>query len=504
MRVKTERLTPARGRLADMKDLTQGSIVGHISTMAPQIFAGMIMIMFCQLIDLYFVSALGDAAIAGVGAAGNAGFLINALTQVLSVGTVALISHAAGRRDRADANLVFNQSLGLSAVCGIATLVAGLVLARSYMRSVAADIAVVEAGTTYLLWFMPALALQFAILVMASALRGTGLVRPTMVVQTMTVVINIILAPVLITGWGTGRGLGVAGAGLASSIAIALGVVMMWIYFHRSEHYVAIDREMLRPQIAQWKRILNIGLPAGGEFAVLFVSMAVIYYALGHFGAAAQAGFGIGSRLLGVVHMPVISIAFAAGAIAGQNLGAGNRERVKETFKSVVVLGTAVMVAFTIFAQWRPELWLGGFTRDPETIAVGALFLRMISLKHVSGTGQHQAGAAELRRAPDHLWSAAAMAVRKARFSHRAGLVPVDCDDHAAGGVEPVVVAPGVPEAAGAAAGMKPLCHVAKRRRRIYTFSDRRSNRGGICMISSFSQIERPRPMPVPDIGSDL
>src|SRR6266550_4530794 len=116
-----------------MKDLTQGSIVGHILAMAPQPFAGMIMTMLCGLIDLYFVSGLGDAAIAGAGAAGNAGFLINALTQVLSVGTVALIAHAVGRKDQADANLVFNQSLCLSAVCGLLTLLAGSVLARRYM-----------------------------------------------------------------------------------------------------------------------------------------------------------------------------------------------------------------------------------------------------------------------------------------------------------------------------------------------------------------------------------
>jgi putative MATE family efflux protein len=367
-----------------MKDLTQGSIVSHISTMAPQIFAGMIMIMLCGLIDLYFVSGLGDAAIAGVGAAGNAGFLVNALTQVLSVGTVALISHAVGRKDQADANLVFNQSLGLSALCGTATLIAGSVLAPSYMRSVAADPAVIEAGTTYLLWFMPALALQFVMLVMASALRGTGIVRPTTIVQAVTVIINTLLAPVLIAGWGTGRALGVAGAGLASSIAVAIGVMMMWIYFHRSEHYVTISCELWHPQVAQWKRILNIGLPAGGEFAILFVSMAVIYFALGHFGAAAQAGFGIGSRLLGVIHMPAASIAFAAGALAGQNFGAGNSKRVRETFKSVLLLGTAVMAAFTMLAQWRPEFWLGGFTKDPETIAIGALFLRMISLNLVA------------------------------------------------------------------------------------------------------------------------
>jgi putative MATE family efflux protein len=367
-----------------MKDLTQGSILGHISAMAPQIFAGMIMIMLCGLIDLYFVSGLGDAAIAGVGAAGNAGFLVNALTQVLSVGTVALISQAAGRKDQADANLVFNQSLGLSALCAIATLIAGSVLAPGYTRLIAADPAVIEAGTTYLLWFMPALALQFVLVVMAAALRGTGIVRPTTIVQAVTVIINILLAPVLIGGWGTGRALGVAGAGLASSIAVGIGVMMMWIYFHRAEHYVTLGRKLWRPQVAQWKRILSIGLPAGGEFGILFVSMAVIYYALGHFGAAAQAGFGIGSRLLGVIHMPAASIAFAASALAGQNFGAGNSERVRETFKSVLLLGTAVMAAFTMLAQWRPELWLGGFTKDLETIAVGALFLRMISLNLVA------------------------------------------------------------------------------------------------------------------------
>ena len=220
---------------------------------------------------------------------------------------------------------------------------------------------------------------------------------------------------------------------------------MMWIYFHRYEHYVAIDRALWRPQMAQWKRILSIGLPAGGEFAIMFVYMAVIYYALRNFGAAAQAGFGIGSRLLGVIQMPALSIAFAAGAIAGQNFGAGNSERVRETFRSVLLLGTAVMIAFTMVAQWQPELLLGGFTKDPrddrDRRAVPAHGLAeprrargdLRLFEHVSGTGQHQAGAAQLRRAAGHLCAAADLAVRNARFSHRARLVSVDRDDHAAG-----------------------------------------------------------------------
>lgn len=205
-----------------------------------------------------------------------------------------------------------------------------------------------------------------------------------MIVQAITVLINMVLAPVLIAGWLTGRAFGIAGAGLASSIAVVIGVVMMWLYFHKSEHYVAMVPRLWRPRAAQWKRILQIGLPAGGEFAIMFFNMAVIYYALGNFGAAAQAGFGIGSRLLGVIQLPAMSIAFAAGAIAGQNFGAGNSERVKEIFKSVLLLGTIVMMAFTLVAQWRPMALLGGFTEDPETIEVGALFLRMVSLNLVA------------------------------------------------------------------------------------------------------------------------
>lgn len=331
-----------------MKDLTHGSIVRHIVHMAPPIMVGMITIMICQLVDLYFVSSLGEAAIAGVAAAGNAGFLVNALMQVLGVGAVALIAHAVGRKDRGDANLVFNQSVVLSVLFGVLTLVAGFALSRPYMRAVAADEATIDAGVTYLLWFMPALALQFATQVMASALRATGIVRPSMLVQALAVAINIALAPVLILGSGAGYALGVAGAGLASSIAVFIGVLMLLGYFLKLERYVAFRPAQWRPQLRQWRRILNVGLPAGGEFAMVFVIMAVGYYVLSIFGSAAQAGFGIGTRLLGLIQMPALAIALAAGPIAGQNFGAGNGARVRETFVNAALIATAVMMAFLI------------------------------------------------------------------------------------------------------------------------------------------------------------
>ena len=99
-----------------MKDLSTGSIPGHIATMSIQMAIGILVQTLYFFIDLYFVSKLGDAAIAGVTSAGNLWFVVLALTQILSVGTVALVSHAVGAQQRDRANLVFNQSLLLSLV----------------------------------------------------------------------------------------------------------------------------------------------------------------------------------------------------------------------------------------------------------------------------------------------------------------------------------------------------------------------------------------------------
>jgi putative MATE family efflux protein len=231
---------------------------------------------------------------------------------------------------------------------------------------------------------MPALALQFVMLAMSSALRGIGVVKPTMYVQVLTVAVNVILAPVLIVGWPTGHALGVQGAGLASSIAVAVGVITLWLYFQRPGNYLTLNLKEWRPQFGLSRRILAVGLPAGGEFAIMFAYMAAIYYALGNFGSAAQAGFSIGSRVLGLIQVPAMAIAFTAAPIIGQNFGAGNAARVKETVRTVLVIATAVMVAATFVAHWRPEFLLAGFTSDKATIDEGVLFLKMVSLNLVA------------------------------------------------------------------------------------------------------------------------
>lgn len=367
-----------------MRDLTEGSIPRHLILLALPIAASLIFQTLYYLVDLYFVSTLGKTAVAGVSAAGNVQFIVMALTQVLNVGTMAVIAHAVGKKDQDDANRVFHQSMLLAVVCAALVLALGYGLLPAYMGKLGADEATRSAGIRYLYYCIPGLALQFAIVAMDSTLRGTGVVKPSMIVQILSVSLNAVLSPILITGWGTGRPLGVVGAGLATSLSVLFGAVLMGLYFTRLGRYVRFDRRLMRLDLKVWGRILRIGLPSGGEFALLFAYISTIYWVSRGFGAEAQAGFGIASRVMQSIFLPAMAVAFAVAPLAGQNVGAGHGGRVKAAFRWSALIGGTIMLALTLLCQWRPEVLIRGFSEDPAVIAVGDQFLRIISWNFVA------------------------------------------------------------------------------------------------------------------------
>ena len=364
-----------------MTDLIHGSIARHILRLSAPVLAFMVLQALYFVISLYFVADLGKAAIAGVSAAANATFAASSLTQVLGVGTTVLVSHATGRKDEADTNRILNQAISLAISLGVCVLVAGYILTPAYMQTVAADAETAAAGEAYLNWVMPSFALGFVFQAMGSALRGTGIVQPVIIVCAITLVFEIVLTPVLIAGWGTSHPMGVGGVGLANSIAVMLSVVLIWQYLRRLKgHRLTPEWGQWRPSPSQWKRILNIGLPAGGEMVLTFVSTAMMFWAMRHFGAAAQAGFGAGSRISLIFLLPVLALSFATAPVAGQNFGAGDATRVMQTFRVAAALITAFTFAFMLLMRWYSESWIRFFTNEVQVVAVGAVFLQVTAL----------------------------------------------------------------------------------------------------------------------------
>lgn len=336
------------------------------------------------LVDLYWVGRLGTQSVAAVGIAGNFTFIVLAISQMLGVGTTTLVSHAVGRKDKEHATLLFNQSQILSLATGAAFLVVGLLVRTRYSNAMSADAETAAQAANYLLWFIPAMALQFAMVAMGSALRGVGNFKPGMIVSSATVLLNMILAPFLIFGWGTGRPFGVAGAAISSLVAIVVGIVWLLGYFFAKDSFLRFVRADQKPQLGLWKKMLGIGLPAGAEFAVMGLYLVIVYSISRPFGAAAQAGFGIGGRVIQALFMPVVALGFSVAPVAGQNFGARQTQRVRDTYRDAVLMSTGVMAVFALLCHIAPDPMIGLFSSDPQVIAVGVEYLRIISWNFVA------------------------------------------------------------------------------------------------------------------------
>jgi len=367
-----------------MKDLTTGSVTRHLVHMSAFLAMSMAVQTLYLLADLYWVGHLGKEAIAAVGVAGNITMIVLALTQMLGVGTTTLIAQAAGRRDQVRAELVFNQSFVMSIVIAFALGIVGFLLRPAYCDWLSADATTATLARAYLLWFLPALLLQFPLVALGSALRATGIIKPAVGFQVLSVLLNIVLAPLLIFGIGPWPKLGVTGAALATFISILVADVLMVIYFEKKYHYLRFRFPLFRPRTKIWSGMLRIGVPAGAEFMLLFVYILLVYAIIRGFGPAAQAGFGIGARVMQALFLPVVALSFAVSPVVGQNFGGRRADRVRQSVYSAIGIASLMMLVLTLISFLAPGTLIRIFSRDPRVIAFGSEYLRIVSVNFVS------------------------------------------------------------------------------------------------------------------------
>ncbi len=367
-----------------MNDLTQGSVIRHVLHMAAFMAVSMFVQTLYLLADLYWVGHLGKEAIAAVGLSGNLMLFVIAITQSLAVGTSTLIAHAAGRKHQARALTIFNQSFVLSLIAGAVFLVVALALRGVYANDLSADALTGAFARQYLAYFLPALALQFPMIALGAALRGSGVIKPTVGIQVMSVLVNMTLAPLLIFGVGPFPRMGVAGAALSTLVSILFANVALVAYFERKFHFVRFNLLEMKPRLKIWWEVLRIGLPAGAEFSLLSFYLVLVYAVIRPFGAAAQAGFGVGARVMQSLFLPTLAIGFALAPVVGQNFGAKQHGRVREAAKTAGMLSVSLMLLLTVVCHIAPAALIRLFTKDAAVGAFGSEYLRIISYNFVA------------------------------------------------------------------------------------------------------------------------
>lgn len=360
-----------------MQDLTGGPVRGHLLRMSGFMLVTMIVQTLYGIVDLLWVGRLGAEAVAAVALGSNLMMVVMSAGQVLSVGAAALVAQAMGRKDQPAVRALFNQALLLALLLGGSFGLLFFLGRRHYAGMLAGDRHTAELVVEFLNGFVPSLALQIPSMVLSAALRGVGNVRISTLTQIGTVLLNIVLAPILIFGWGAG--LGVGGAGLATLISVAIGFAVMLAHVLRSGQFFGRAPGAWAPQTALWKRMVGIGLPSGLEFGLMGLYLVSVMALLRAFGPQPQAAFGVGMRILQIGMMPSMAVSFATAAIVGQNFGARRRDRIDEAWWLALRWSLGGCLIFVIAFHLLPEALFRPFTDDAAVVAYGADFLRWIS-----------------------------------------------------------------------------------------------------------------------------
>ena len=332
-----------------------------------------------NIIDMLWVGRLlGPAALAAVSTGGFFVWIVLSLAEMLDVGLVAVAArrHGQGLPDhaaRAAAGAVAS-GLGVGAV----TAVLGLGLTGTLFDVMKVPAEVADLGREYLhVWLLGA-PLVFGFFALEAAFRASGDTRTPFIVLAASVALNAVLDPLLITGAGPLPELGVGGAA-AASVMVRGGAFVLGLI-------VALRRGLLAWRTPDW-RIVPTVLRIGAPLSLAGVLLSLIYVWLtrytSRFGTAALAALGIGHKMEGLGFIAITGFALAAGALVGQNLGAGHEDRARRAVWLTVGYCLVVTATTAVLFLAIPRTLVGLFTADAAVIEAGALYLRIISIAQI-------------------------------------------------------------------------------------------------------------------------
>ncbi|MCP3985755.1 MAG: MATE family efflux transporter [bacterium] len=340
------------------------------------------------LIDLYWIGALGTDAIAAVALCGNVLFSMFGLTIIIQSGALAMISRRIGAGELAGklgAEGVSAQAFHLSIVLGLVVAISGVMSSRAIMQLFDASAAVTEHGTAYLVPMMIGFLVMFPGMAIGAVFTAAGDTRTPMYVGVAANIVNVVLDPLLIFGWGGFPELGVAGASVASLICQILGLVAMMILYRRRDMGFPHPGLLRWYGADAWARMLRIGIPGGLSALTRPFSTLFLLKVIASFGAEGIAAFGITVRALSLTWLYFGALSTAVSALTGQSLGrhdvAGIRRLVKRSTRMSIALSIGLGAPYMIFAR---EI-IGLFEKENEVVLVlGTSFMQLLVVANLA------------------------------------------------------------------------------------------------------------------------
>lgn len=365
------------------QEFTSGSINRAIVLLSIPMVLEMLMEGVFALVDIFFVSKVSAEAAATVGMTESVITIIYSVAIGLSAAATATVARRTGEHDPEGAAKAAVQAIILATIFSIVFAILGNIFAEDILRMMgASDKQVMEClGYTKVI-FSTNIVIMFIFLLNA-VFRGVGNASIAMWVLVISNLINIILDPLFIFGYGPFPKLGAEGAAVATSIGRGVGVCIQLYVLLRGTKLIKLARRHL---VVHWKTIWNmIRLASTGAFQFIIASASWMFLMriVAESGTEVVAGYTIAIRIIVFTIMPAWGMANAAATLVGQNLGAGQPERAEQSVWRTAKLDMAFMLLVSIvyfcFARQIAVL----FDPNPVVVEAAVLSLRIFSVGYV-------------------------------------------------------------------------------------------------------------------------
>jgi putative MATE family efflux protein len=326
------------------------------------------------------VGRLGHIEVAALGIAGTVVAILMMMVQGITVGTTALIAHFTGDKNYEEADIVLGQTFILGLIGSFIMYIVAVFLvepililfgAKGEVLIYAADYLKITFGWSIVIFFFEGV---------NQALRGSGDAQMPLKALIIANILNIILDPLLIMGYGPFPQMGVAGAAIATALTRGIGFIFLFLHLTVGHSTLQFKVRYTKPNLFLMKRIISIGSFSSLQVFIREVSFLFLMRLVASFGAITLAAYGIGARLRMVIMVPGLGFANSASVLLGQNMGAKQPERATEsTWRTVLYYEFIAISLATIFIIFAPQL-VAIFAKQPEVIRIGTSFLRYLGV----------------------------------------------------------------------------------------------------------------------------
>ena len=366
------------------QDYTKGSLKKAIFLLSIPMVLEMLMESVFAVADIKFVSKLGADAVATIGITESLITIIYAISIGLSMATTALVSRRIGEKKSKDASKAAFQAIILGILFSTIIAIPGVIFSKEILELMGANSQIVENMSGYTSIMLGGNGIIMLLFIINAIFRSSGDAAISMRVLWLANILNIILDPLLIFGFGPFPELGVKGAAIATNIGRGTAVIFQFYLLFSGKHRIRLDINSLKLNIQVLKQLLKISYGGIFQYLIATSSWIGLVRIISIFGSEVVAGYTIAIRIIIFSLLPSWGISNAAATLVGQNLGANKPERAERAVWATGKINMLIMgIMGTIFIAF-PDFFIKLFIDEPIVISSGSSCLRIVSFGFVA------------------------------------------------------------------------------------------------------------------------